>query len=126
MAASRVSDLYRTAFITGASTGLGRAFAEMLLADGVRVWGTSRDEARLAELSRSYGSNFTPIALDLRNAADAVDAWSSANYFFVNTRRTAPFTSSQVLLSSFQSFWRRDSRSGFHSELPYCSRAPTP
>jgi len=26
----RLSDLHRTAFITGASTGLGRAFAEML------------------------------------------------------------------------------------------------
>ncbi len=71
MAASRVSDLYRTAFVTGASTGLGRAFTEMLLADGVRVWGTSRDAVRLAELGKSHGAAFTPVALDLRDGAAA-------------------------------------------------------
>lgn len=65
VAASRVSDLHRTAFVTGASTGLGRAFAEMLLADGVRVWGTSRDTARIADLARAHGAAFTPVALDL-------------------------------------------------------------
>ena len=63
----RLSDLYRTAFITGASTGLGRAFTEMLLADGVRVWGTSRDPARLADLAASHPSLFTPVALELRD-----------------------------------------------------------
>lgn len=70
MPAARVSELYRTAFITGASTGLGRAFAEMLLADGVRVWGTSRDAARLAHFS-ARGDLFSPVALDLRNGAHA-------------------------------------------------------
>ena len=73
MPAARVSDLHRTAFITGASTGLGRAFAEMLLADGVRVWGTSRDVARLEHFSRPAASAnlFTPVSLDLRNGAHA-------------------------------------------------------
>ena len=32
----------RTALVTGAGSGLGRAFAEMLAGGGVRVWGTSR------------------------------------------------------------------------------------
>jgi len=67
--AARVSDLYRTAFVTGASTGLGRAFAEMLLADGVRVWGTARETGRLAALAALPG--FTPVALDLRDGARA-------------------------------------------------------
>ena len=71
MPTSRVSDLHRTAFVTGASTGLGRAFAEMLLADGVRVWGTSRDAERLGPLVTGYPSQFTPIALDLGNGAHA-------------------------------------------------------
>jgi short-subunit dehydrogenase len=71
VAATRVSDLHRTAFITGASTGLGRAFAEMLLADGVRVWGTARDPARLAHLVAGYPQLFTPLALDLRDGARA-------------------------------------------------------
>ena len=72
MAASCVSDLYRTAFVTGASTGLGRAFAEMLLADGVRVWGTSRDPARLDHLATQVPAQFTPVALDLCDGAAAV------------------------------------------------------
>ena len=69
MAADRVSTLHRTAFVTGASTGLGRAFAEMLLAEGVRVWGTSRDPARLQALTTAHAGNFRPVALDLREYA---------------------------------------------------------
>jgi short-subunit dehydrogenase len=68
---ARVAELYRTAFVTGASTGLGRAFAEMLLADGVQVWGTARDRVRLSELSHRHGSQFNPVDLDLRNGSDA-------------------------------------------------------
>jgi short-subunit dehydrogenase len=69
--AARISDFYRTAFVTGASTGLGRAFTEMLLADGVRVWGTSREASRLAEFGARHGTLFTPVALDLRDGAAA-------------------------------------------------------
>jgi short-subunit dehydrogenase len=79
VAAPRVSDFYRTAFITGASTGLGRAFAESLLADGVQVWGTSRDPARLAGLAQVHGPRFTAVSLDLRNGADAEKAWGTAD-----------------------------------------------
>lgn len=78
MAASRVSELYRTAFVTGASTGLGRAFAEMLLAEGVRVWGTSRDATRLAGFS-DHGDRFVPVALDLRDGAEAEQTFRSAD-----------------------------------------------
>jgi short-subunit dehydrogenase len=69
---SRVSDLYRTAIVTGASTGLGSAFVEMLLADGVRVWGTSRDPARLTGLAQAHPGTFTPVALELGDGAAAV------------------------------------------------------
>jgi short-subunit dehydrogenase len=69
--AARVSELHRTAFVTGASTGLGRAFAEMLLRDGVRVWGTSRDIARLVALKERHAELFTGVALDLRNGVHA-------------------------------------------------------
>ena len=77
--AARVSDLYRTAFITGASTGLGRAFAGMLLADGVEVWGTSRSTARLADLVREHGSRFHPTALDLCEGVAAEDIFRAAD-----------------------------------------------
>jgi short-subunit dehydrogenase len=66
---ARLTELYPTAFVTGASTGLGRAFAEMLLAEGVRVWGTARDGARLVSLAAH--PNFTPVALELRDGAAA-------------------------------------------------------
>jgi short-subunit dehydrogenase len=52
---SILSSRYRTAFITGAGTGLGQAFAEMLLAEGVEVWGTSRDPARLPQRPHFHG-----------------------------------------------------------------------
>jgi len=58
-----LSSRYRTAFVTGASGGLGRAFAERLLAGGVRVWGTGRDPARLPVLP-----GFAPVTLDLAAA----------------------------------------------------------
>jgi NADP-dependent 3-hydroxy acid dehydrogenase YdfG len=40
----------------------------MLLSEGVRVWGTSRDPARLAELSAGHPGAFHPVALDLADA----------------------------------------------------------
>jgi short-subunit dehydrogenase len=79
VAALRVSEAYRTAFLTGASMGLGRAFADMLLADGVRVWGTSRDACRLEELTRAHPSLFTAVALDLRSGDTAEDVFRAAD-----------------------------------------------
>lgn len=73
---SLFSTLYRTAFVTGASTGLGRAFAEMLLAEGVKVWGTARDVPRLAPLAVRAG--FRAVVLDLEKPGDAEAAFVSA------------------------------------------------
>ena len=67
-----------TAFVTGASTGLGRAFAERLLAEGVRVWGTAREIGRLEELRRHSG--FTAVVLDLHDRAQAVEAFTEASH----------------------------------------------
>lgn len=75
----RVSDLHRRAFVTGASTGLGRAFAEMLLADGVQVWGTSRDPARLSALVASHPGQFFATALELRDGPGAAAAFRAAD-----------------------------------------------
>jgi NAD(P)-dependent dehydrogenase (short-subunit alcohol dehydrogenase family) len=74
----RVSDLHRTAFVTGASTGLGRAFAEMLLADGVEVWGTSRDAARLAPVAGAHAGKFHPVVLELADGDAAEVAFEKA------------------------------------------------
>jgi len=66
MSAAVLSAKYRTAFVTGASTGLGLAFTDMLLAGGVEVWGTARDTARLQSRDR-----FHAVALELANGAAA-------------------------------------------------------
>ena len=79
MAIARVSDRHRTAFVTGASTGLGRAFAEMLLADGVRVWGTARSTARLESLAAAHPGAFSPVVLDLRDGAAAEAQFRAAD-----------------------------------------------
>ena len=54
-------------FITGCSTGFGRALAERVLARGQRVVATARDRARVADLA---GDDETLLALDL----DVTDA----------------------------------------------------
>jgi short-subunit dehydrogenase len=66
MCAAPLSRRYRTAFVTGASTGLGRAFTAMLLAEGVEVWGTAREAARLPQAER-----FHAVALELGDGAAA-------------------------------------------------------
>ncbi len=78
MSVPRLSDLYPTAFVTGASAGLGRAFAAMLLAEGVRVWGTARDPARLGELAARHPTLFTPVGLDLADGTAAGAALARA------------------------------------------------
>ena len=75
---ARLSQLHATAFVTGASAGLGRAFAQMLLSEGVRVWGTSRDPARLGGLGSGAPGAFTPVALDLADGPGAVAAFGAA------------------------------------------------
>lgn len=68
-----LSARYRTAFVTGASTGLGLAFADMLLEEGVRVWGTARDPRRLPERA-----HFTAVALELADGGAAEAAFCAA------------------------------------------------
>jgi len=73
----RLSEIYRTAFVTGASTGLGAAFAQMLLDEGVHVWGTARDASRLESLA-AVNPHFTPVVLDLADGEAAERAFREA------------------------------------------------
>ena len=56
----KLSQYYRKAFVTGASSGLGAAFVDMLLAEGLEVWGTSRDVSKFVQRD-----GFHPVELDL-------------------------------------------------------------
>ena len=55
----------RTAVVTGASRGFGRAIAAGLAAHGVHVVGVARDEGELRSLQHELGSSFTPVAADV-------------------------------------------------------------
>ncbi len=74
----RLEKLQGAAFVSGASKGLGLAFARMLLDEGLQVWGTSRDPARLATLSQAYPASFVPVGLDLADGVGAARAFAGA------------------------------------------------
>ncbi len=68
----------RSAFITGASAGIGKALALALLRDGWQVWGTSRDLQRLDSFSSERG--FHPVEFDLAEPSRAShDEFKSAD-----------------------------------------------
>ncbi|MFD4351808.1 SDR family NAD(P)-dependent oxidoreductase [Nocardia sp. NPDC058519] len=67
----------RVWFITGASRGLGRAFAEAALAVGDRVAAAARTGSALDELAAAYPGQVLPLTLDVTDRAavhTAVDA----------------------------------------------------
>lgn len=72
-----LSTCYRTAFVTGASSGLGRAFAEMLMDEGVKVWGSARNFERLSELTNAEG--FRPVLVDLGSPEKIDSSFTAAS-----------------------------------------------
>ncbi len=69
MAESHQSLAGKTAIVTGASRGIGRAIAEQLAKQGARIVLSARDEQRLAEVVKQIetaGGSAVAIALDLR------------------------------------------------------------
>lgn len=55
----------KTAFVTGASSGFGRAICRTLVAKGYRVIGGARRMDKLQALEGELGVNFIPLALDV-------------------------------------------------------------
>ena len=62
----------RTAVVTGASRGIGRAVAAAFAEEGARVFGLARSGDALAALQAEYG--VTPLVADL---TDDADVWSA-------------------------------------------------
>ncbi len=63
----------RTAVVTGAAGGLGRAIVARLVADGLRVAALDRNEGGLADLAAQHGDALLPIPVELMQP-DAIRA----------------------------------------------------
>ncbi len=69
-------------FITGASRGFGRLWAEAALARGDKVAATARDVKSVADLAERYGDAALPLALDVTDQEQAKQAVAQAHAHF--------------------------------------------
>jgi NAD(P)-dependent dehydrogenase (short-subunit alcohol dehydrogenase family) len=68
-----MSNKNRTWLITGCSTGLGRALAQVLISEGERVFATARNPDQLADLVNGH-DDATALKLDVTSAEDITAA----------------------------------------------------
>src|SRR3982750_2255466 len=69
-------------FITGASRGFGRVWAEATLKRGDKVAATARKLSSIAALQEKYGANVLTLELDVTNNEQVKSAVSQAyNHF---------------------------------------------
>jgi NAD(P)-dependent dehydrogenase (short-subunit alcohol dehydrogenase family) len=74
--------MQKTWFITGASRGFGRIWAEAALERGDRVTATARKLADVAELAGSFPDTVLPLALDVTDSAQVQEAVHQAYAHF--------------------------------------------
>lgn len=65
------------AFVTGATSGFGRAIAERFTREGARVVVAGRRAERLADLARTLGDRALPLVLDVRDRGAVESAVAS-------------------------------------------------
>ena len=71
-----------TWFITGCSTGLGRALAEVVLAHGYNAVVTARDPSTLDDVVSGHPDTALAVALDVTDSAQIADAVTQAEVRF--------------------------------------------
>lgn len=72
----------KTIFITGASRGFGKIWANAFLKRGDNVAATARNLSHLDDLVKKYGDNVLPIQLDVNNRAADFGAIHQAKEYF--------------------------------------------
>lgn len=72
----------KTIFITGASRGFGKLWAEAFLKRGDKVVATARNTESLNDLVAQYGNAILPLQLDVNNRADSFAAIAKAKAHF--------------------------------------------
>ncbi|GAA5038436.1 NAD(P)-dependent dehydrogenase (short-subunit alcohol dehydrogenase family) [Thermocatellispora tengchongensis] len=75
----------KTAVVTGAASGIGRATALLFAREGARVLGVDRDEAGLATLAEEAGRDgltLTPYAADLAGRGSAAEVFAECSRVF--------------------------------------------
>ncbi len=75
----------KTAVVTGASSGLGKAFSKALVAKGANVYGLARSKDDLYKLQTKIGSRFQPVILDVTDH-EAIEKWVDETF----SGQTAP------------------------------------
>jgi len=64
----------KIAIVTGAGSGIGKAFSKALVEKGVNVYGIGRNLTKLTMLEEELGNLFSPIKLDLTKHKD-IEQW---------------------------------------------------
>jgi NADP-dependent 3-hydroxy acid dehydrogenase YdfG len=69
----------KTAIVTGAGSGLGKAIASALVHEGTQVYGLGRHQDKLDAVRNDLGSYFVPVQLDVTNHND-IKEWITQTF----------------------------------------------
>ena len=72
----------RVALVTGASSGLGKRFAQVLAAEGAKVIVAARRKDRLDDLAKEIGANSLAVQCDVTDEAQVVAMFDAAEARF--------------------------------------------
>lgn len=88
-----------TAMVTGVSSGIGRALAEVLVRRDWRVFGSLRSEAEAIQLERSLGAAFVPLLMDVTDEHSVAAAAAQVRERLAGRRLDALVNNAGVVLA---------------------------